>query len=314
MKLNRRGALGIAAAAIVLAGGGAAFAATSADPPSSVTAVTQVQNDGDSGNGGIWAIDQMHRTLTVADAAPNTAPSGSVAYTATVADTGTFTTVAGALDPNQVIPGQRIAHAVSGDVTCSASYAITAPSPTYVLSSLANAGLPASINDNFQHVSIGPLSFSGWPAQAFSSEIPATDISQTHYNCVYTTAAGESWTDSDTNDDGNLVQDGNITGLLAPPPVIIRLSHGQGTATAPTRETVSFQQSGTASWDEFYIVGPGPINGHKGWVNGKVGLNFGYYEGLEANHGYTVYYTPVEGQGSNVQVPDAHPGDVYFVS
>jgi hypothetical protein len=318
MKLTRRGVIGLGAVALAVAAGGTAFAATSAPAAPTVTAVTHVINDADSGNltapsTASWATDDFDRTLTV-----TLATSGTVTdtYTATVSDTGIFVTNKGADTPNQSVPGQVIANSVKGTFSGSAQYTITAPATD----SLSDV-VPAALNDNFTHPSGGPTSTADWPQQAFvvtATGKPDTSgavvVDETSYSYTYTTAAGETWTDGSATGDGDVVADGNITGLLAPPKVIIRLSHGHGTATAPTRETVSYQQSGAASWDEFYIVGPGPINGHKGWVNGKVGLNFGYYEGLEANHGYTVYYTPVEGQGSNVQVPDAHPGDVYFVS
>ncbi len=99
--------------------------------------------------------------------------------------------------------------------------------------------------------------------------------------------------------------------VYAPVP---RLSGGHAVFIAPTRENVYFIQSGAASWDHFTIVGPGAINGHQGWVNGKLGLNAAVYGGLEYHHGYTVYYQPVTGQGSTTPVPGSHWGYVYFVS
>jgi hypothetical protein len=93
-----------------------------------------------------------------------------------------------------------------------------------------------------------------------------------------------------------------------------RLSKGHAVSTAATREEVLFTLSGAPSWVRFYIVGPGAINGHVGWVNAKLGVDTAYYAGLEANHGYAVYYQPVTGQGSSVPVPGSHVGYVYFVS
>jgi hypothetical protein len=91
------------------------------------------------------------------------------------------------------------------------------------------------------------------------------------------------------------------------PPV---LSHGKGVATAPTRETVTWQQT-LPSWEKFTIVGPGAINGHVGWV--PPGTEVGYYAGLEAHHGYTVTYTPYTAKNGS-PIPGANPGKVYFVS
>jgi hypothetical protein len=99
--------------------------------------------------------------------------------------------------------------------------------------------------------------------------------------------------------------------VYAPVP---RLSHGHAVATAATSEEVLFTLSGAPSWVRFYIVGPGAINGHVGWVNAQLGVNIGYYFGLEAHHGYAVYYQPVVAQGSAVPVPGSHMGYVYFVS
>lgn len=97
-------------------------------------------------------------------------------------------------------------------------------------------------------------------------------------------------------------------------PPVPRLSGGHAVALSPVRENVYFIQSGAASWDHFTIVGPGKINGHQGWVNGQLGLNVAVYGGLEAHHGYTVFYQPVIGQGSTTPVPGSHWGYVYFVS
>jgi hypothetical protein len=99
--------------------------------------------------------------------------------------------------------------------------------------------------------------------------------------------------------------------------VVPVLSHGHAVCIAPTREDVYYEQSGAASWDHFTIVGPGGINGHEGWVYGNLGLNVGVYAGLLGGikgHGYTVYYTPVESQGSDVQIPGTHTGYVFFVT
>ena len=93
--------------------------------------------------------------------------------------------------------------------------------------------------------------------------------------------------------------------VYAPVP---RLSKGHAVALSPVRENVYFWQSGAASWDHFTIVGPGKINGHQGWVNGHLGLNTAVYGGLQAHHGYTVFYQPVTGPGSTTPVPGSHWG------
>jgi hypothetical protein len=260
----------------------------------------------------VWATDAFDRTVTVTLDSPQPfgVPFGHLAYTATVSDSGTFLTHVGADTPNQFIAGQKISHAVTGTFSGSADYRIVAPAGDALGSTF-----PADLNAGNATLT-GAQSTSNWPEQGFT---PETGVAVTigNWSWTYTDKAGETWTDSSVNGDGNQVTDGNITGLVTPPVKVPVLTHGHGTSTAATRETVSFDQSGAASWDEFYIVGPGAINGHMGWVNGKLGLNFGYYAGLEGGvngHGYTVYYTPVEGQGSTVQIPRTHTGVVYFVS
>lgn len=299
------GALGVT----LLMGTPAAHAA-----PTTVTAVTTIQNDPDSGNGGFWSDDQITRNLTVSVAADQTGvPLGSVRYTAHVADTGTFETIPGAHTPNQVVAGQHIAHVVSGTLAGTADYTITAPSPAEALSSLPNAGIVTALNDGFAPPS-GAQSLSGWPEGAFTPQLPAGDLVLNHFSYSYTTQAGENWLDSDTNGDGNLVSDGNITGIEFVPPALPALSRGHAVATSKVHETVCFTLSGAATEVHFLILGPGKINGHQGWIPAHLGVNCGYYYGLEANHTYLVYYVPVTGPGSQVQVPGTHAGHVTFVS
>ena len=308
----------IAALAVPLAVMGTALAAGSAHAaPTTVTAVTHEYNVPDSGNGGTWATDDFHRTVTVTLDSPQPAsvPAGFLGYTATVSDSGTFTAVAGAFTPNQSVAGEKVANAVSGTMTGSASYVINAPA-----ADVLGDTFPAALNAGGTPPS-GPQSTSQWPVQAFT---PATGVTVTlgNWSWTYTTPAGETWVDSSVNGDGNVVSDGNITGILAPPPVtapVPHLSKGHAVLITGARENVYFVQSDAASCDHFTIVGPGKINGHQGWVRAHLGLNAAVYGGLEYNHGYTVFYTPVTGPadcsgGSTTPVPGSHWGYVYFVS
>jgi len=98
---------------------------------------------------------------------------------------------------------------------------------------------------------------------------------------------------------------------VAPVPV---LSHGAATFVAPTRENVVFDTTIT-TWVHFQIAGPGAINGHQGWVHAIAGeLNTGVYSGLEANHTYAVFFTPVTAQGSTTQIVGTRTGHVTFIS
>jgi hypothetical protein len=98
---------------------------------------------------------------------------------------------------------------------------------------------------------------------------------------------------------------------VAPVPV---LSHGQATYVSATRENVAFDTSIT-TWVHFQISGPGAIDGHEGWVHAVAGsLNKAVYSGLEANHTYAVFFTPVDGKGSTVQIVGTKTGHVTFIS
>lgn len=309
-KLRRIGVAAVAAVAV--AAGVLAFSGTGRAAETTVTAVTHVYADPDSGNGGTWAVDAFDRTVTVTlDAVqPAGLPAGDLGYTATVTDKGTFTAVAGALTPDQSIAGEKIANAVTGSMTGTVSYTVTAPS-----AAVLGDTFPAALNAGGTALT-GAQSTSRWPGQAFT---PSTGVTVTlgNWSWTYTTPAGESWTDSSVNGDGNVVSDGNITGLLAPPPVAVPvpcLSKGHAVFITTARENVYYFQSRAASWDHFTIVGPGKINGHQGWVNGHLGLNAAVYGGLEYHHGYTVFYQPVTGPGSTTPIPGSHWGYVYFVS
>jgi hypothetical protein len=285
------------------------MSAASAATPTTVTQVTHIVNRPDGGNGGTWAYDSFTRTLTVAVAAtqnPADAAAGKTDYVATVVDNGGFSSVQGTKTPNQVTAGALVAHAVKGTMSGGISYTVVAPSTDNLV---APAG-PVVENDNFA-APAGNNTTAQWPAQVFANPALAVVTENQVWSWTYATAC-ESWTDSAINGDGNLAADGNITGRICPVPV---LYGGHAVFVAATRENVSYKQTLTA-WDKFVIVGPGAINGHQGWVHGQGGgvENTGVYSGLLPNHGYTVLYTPVTGQGSNRQIIGTHTGYVFFVS
>jgi hypothetical protein len=105
-----------------------------------------------------------------------------------------------------------------------------------------------------------------------------------------------------------------VNGGPTPPAPVPVLSHGAATFVAPTRENVSFDTTIT-TWVHFQIAGPGAINGHQGWVHAIAGqLNTGVYSGLEPNHTYAVFFTPVDAQGSSNQIVGTRTGHVTFIS
>lgn len=186
------------------------LAAASAAPVTSVTAHTHVLNRPDGGHGGTWAYDTFTRTLTVTqNADQSSAPAGDTLYTATIADHGTFSTVGGALAPNQSTAGVKVTHnGTKGSINGTYTLAVTAPTADGLTGTV-----PTAENDNFGT----PVVTTGdWPKQAFAT---ATGVSVNGgaYSWVYKTGC-ETWTDSSTNGDGNLAADGNITGAHCTPP------------------------------------------------------------------------------------------------
>lgn len=89
-----------------------------------------------------------------------------------------------------------------------------------------------------------------------------------------------------------------VTDTPPPPPTapVVVLSHGKAVAVAPTRETISWQQS-HPSWIKTVITGPGPINGHVGYVDVTGSTGTAVYTGLESGHTYTVHTFPEATKG-----------------
>lgn len=304
-----------AAAGVTVAGGVVAVAAAApaafAAPLPLVTAVTHVAGNADDGGNGTWAYDNFTRTLKVSRDASVTPPAGEAAYTATVSDAGTWRAVFGAFTPNQggADLGLKIGRNADGTFTGTASYSFDAPAAD--VPSAANVA--KYVNDNFTKPASGPDSTSQWYLQAFTAaQQPAVtgsigdDFTWTYGN------ACQSWTDSAADGDGQGSADGNITGKAC---VFPYTYDGRPSYVAPTRENITFKEN-TGTWVEFTIQGPGPIDGHHGWVDAQGGgaLNAGVYSGLDAGHGYGVTYTPVTGRGSFQRIPGSHGGTAFFVS
>jgi hypothetical protein len=294
--------------------GAIAAQANAVTVPTTAHAVTHITDRPDNGHGGIWAYDTMDRTLDVTLVSPQPAsvPVGSLEYNVTIADKGSFSSIVGALTPNQAVAGVKIAHGVKGSI--SGTYSLTAVAPA---ADTLTGVVPATENDNFVSNGAGFVSTGDWAKQAFATPVGVT-VTGGAYEWDYQTfppACSQKWVDSSTNGDGALAADGNITGALCP---VTFPYGGHANYVAPTRETVHFKSS-LPSWYMFRIVGPGPINGHMGWVHAQGGGvdNVGVYSGLEGGvggHGYTASYTPVTGQGSTTPLPNSHGGYVFFVT
>jgi hypothetical protein len=300
-------------AALGVIGIGSVYAASANAAPTTVTGTTRITDRPDSGHGGVWAYDTMDRTLTVTVAADQTGvPAGSTKYSATITDRGSFAAITGALTPNQATAGLKIAHGVPG--TVNGTYALTVVAPS---TDTLTGVIPAVENDNFSTTGAGFVTTGNWPVQAFASPTGVV-VTGGAYEWDYQTfppACSQKWVDSSTNGDGNLAADGNVTGALCP---VTFPYGGNAHYVAPTREIVNFRSS-LSAWYLFKIKGPGPINGHMGWVHALGGgvVNTGVYSGLEggvSGHGYSVTYTPVTGQGSVTALPNSHGGYVFFIT
>lgn len=170
--------------------------------------MTHIYNDGTvPGYGGNWASDWITRTATVSGGAP-VAPSNCgettgpcYSYTAVVRDQGSFRAIKGALTPNQVVPGRTITSAVTGWVSGYAPfsfYATGTPDPSLVPTSYLNA----------PYTTIWPELF--FPAGTVF--VGVTGIPFSFSYGAWTRCGFQHWTDSSSNDYGDLASDGNITG------------------------------------------------------------------------------------------------------
>jgi hypothetical protein len=199
----------------VLGGAAAALAVTApamaAPQASTVTAFTVMNNHGDSGGGGnYWATDKLIRVLVIHRTGGS---AGAYTFSATVSDSGSFTTTNGGLTPNQGAPftGVHITATVPGTFSGGASYSFTA-------STLPRANLVPTQESGT--ATSGPRTTSLWYEQAFPSgtTFSGTGILPT-WSWMYTTdckvghvTTHEHWTDAAPSG-GQLPADGNITGM-----------------------------------------------------------------------------------------------------
>jgi hypothetical protein len=305
----------IAAAGVMLSAGGAHAA------PTTVTAVTHISDRPDGGNGGTWAYDTFDRTLTVTVAADQSgAAPNTTLYNATVADSGTFSAVQGALTPNQATAGLKISRAVDGTMTGGITYTIVAPSTDTLTGTV-----PAAEDDLFSTASNGFVSTGDWPKQAFATAVGVTVTEASTWSWTYKTAC-EQWVDAASNNDGNNAADGNIHGnvcVTPPPPPAPFVLHGQWTSRTAATATVTWDES-AAGWpsenkcQEVYITGFGfgPLgdftHAHVGFTcDNGTGHNTGYLRGLKPDHTYALQIVPATGTyGSHAPIPGAPGGYV----
>jgi hypothetical protein len=301
----------MAAAAASVVGTGKASAA-----PVTVTATTQVSNHPENPT---WAYDDFARTLTVSADSTATdcaALTGFVAvadtcYKATVADTGQFHAILGALSPNQSTAGVKISHSVSGSMTGGASYVLYAP----VTDTPSAANIESTQDDNFTAPTVVDHKTSDWPAQAFatpSAVVAAYTNGGNGWSWTYKTQA-ETWIDGGTTGAGELPGNGNITGKINPVPYVyaghVIVPDTTGKATVGWSESANGWPNPANKCEEVWIYGYGFTTSsggaHIGFTcDNGAGTNRGYLWGLSPAHNYALVIVPAEGTyGNHHQIP-----------
>lgn len=175
--------------------------------PVTVTVVTAVSNRDDSGNHGNWATDAYTRSVTVirhSEVPASNCPSGAVKcwfYTATLADSGTFTTDAAAKSPNA---GTSINGTVMGTLSGGSDIEFYASSDTP-----SAAGVPGTVTGDSP-------STTNWVNQFFAAGTLISTPNLTDWSWTYVAPKTcEKWVDAYNNGDGGQSGDGDITGINA---------------------------------------------------------------------------------------------------
>lgn len=239
----------IAGATLALTAGGLALAAPAAHADTILfTSTTHITNDPDSGGINFWALDGpgsdfFTRTLTVssADASECTnnsvsIPIGDTCYSASILDSGDFTTITGAKRPNQGdVNGDAIVPVVTGKFQGGADYVFAAPayntpgapSSSHVPLTADGHGLPTSTTAG---TGVGT---STWFNRAFAAPLPPSQgkILNT-WSWTYKTDC-ETWVDSFANGDGQsnpISVDGQISGQTSCAPDTVSVGN-PGTQT-----------------------------------------------------------------------------------
>jgi hypothetical protein len=209
---TRTAAIAAGTAAVLLAGAGAAAAAPRPGPgPQQVRAQTLVADRPDDGNGSpdpYWADDTFTRSLTITLTGGS---AGDWTFTATVADTGTFTTIPREQTPDQGgrYAGEVIKSRVTGIMDGWADYSFTA---TELPSAAPNAGVTAYEND---HGNVPSDSTSTWYELAFpaGTTFGGAGIGDWSWSyAAFTWPFFQVWVDAWDNGYGDLAGDGNIEG------------------------------------------------------------------------------------------------------
>lgn len=223
-----------------------------------------------------WASDNFTRVLTLTQqqdqvcqddtALAHSYVSGKdICWSASIVDTGTFTTLLNAYQPNQDFSvltslnsgnGNRLLNIVKGAFSGTASWTLYAPN----FDTLPDAtNVLASLNDNLKPDGdqIAQDQTQNWYQQAFSP----SEVNDLHadyhgdWSWTYTTGCNESWTDSGVTGAHNngydgqstpLSVDGNITGIVDCTPDVVTVTN-PGTQTTAINTAVTLNNSGSAT-------------------------------------------------------------------
>jgi LPXTG-motif cell wall-anchored protein len=210
-------------------------AATTPTPPAPVckTATTHMYARPDSGNHGDWALDGIKdsnpadlltRTVTICEQAPvvlhvnaDTVTKPRSLYTATVADEGAFTTLAGH-SPNAgvTLPAGitgRMAGSGKDNVAFTASFTAESGFANYKATYAGDTyhgSAPSSSGDWVKNL---------WGGKDFEQVTNLVGWSWDYWTCNKDRAkATEKWVDAETNKAGSIPSAGDITGKKCPSP------------------------------------------------------------------------------------------------
>ena len=203
------GTLGLATAGLLgVAAPVHAAPASAVDCPGMITATAHIKNRPDSGHWGNWALLEYDRTVKLCPGAANT-------YTATVADLGTFASIAGAKSPNSATPGSLMTGVMSGTFAGGFTATFTAPGAyegaTKVNGKTFNGDPTAPGADP---AVTGPTT-GGWIAYLFNGGITAgSGLDGTSWSWTYTACNGETWVNQAA---AKGPETGDITGTPACP-------------------------------------------------------------------------------------------------
>ena len=206
MLKTRLALIASAAAVALLASAGAASAMpTPISGPAPVHAQTLVLDRPDDGNGSpdpYWADDTFARSITITLTGGR---PGDWAFTASLTDIGTFTTIKGRQAPNQGpgYAGDVIKSRVTGFMTGWADFTFTA-------SNLPDGALVPALEDDHGHVPADDTST--WFELAFPVHTTFGGAGIGNWAWGYSTTAHQQWIDEWDNGYGDLAGDGQITG------------------------------------------------------------------------------------------------------